>query len=115
MAAVERTLQELELHTKPCITVFNKIDLLPSGFVEQKVRRHGGIGISAINPRTLEPLILAMQEHVADFVPAGASQESALLDRLLLAEEQQKFPDPEGSGVEETGGKRVEINFLEER
>ena len=68
MEAVERTLEKLELHTKPVITVFNKIDLVPADFVERKVKRYGGIGISAMNPRTLEPLILAMQERVAGFM-----------------------------------------------
>ena len=71
MVAVERTLSKLELHTKPAITVFNKTDLVPADFVERKVRKHGGIGISAINPRTLEPLILAMQDRVADFMEVG--------------------------------------------
>jgi GTP-binding protein HflX len=68
MVAVERTLTKLELHTKPAITVFNKTDLVPADFVERKVRKHGGIGISATNPRTLEPLILAMQDHIAGFM-----------------------------------------------
>lgn len=68
MEAVGRTLEKLELHTKPVITVFNKIDLVPADFVERKVKRHMGIGISAINPRTLEPLIFAMQESVAGFM-----------------------------------------------
>jgi len=66
MEAVDRTLRELELHTKPAITVFNKADLVAADFAERKAKKHRGIIISAINPRTLEPLILAMQEHVAD-------------------------------------------------
>jgi len=68
MDSVETTLRNLGLHAKPAITVFNKIDLVPVEFVERKTRKHGGIGISAINPRTLEPLILAMQNNVADFM-----------------------------------------------
>jgi len=74
MVAVERTLTKLELHTKPAITVFNKTDLVPAGFVERKVRKYGGIGISAINPRTLEQLVLAMQDHVADFMDRAVPQ-----------------------------------------
>jgi GTP-binding protein HflX len=74
MIAVERTLTKLELHTKPTITVFNKTDLVPAGFVERKVRKYGGIGISAINPRTLEQLVLAMQDHVADFMDRAVPQ-----------------------------------------
>ena len=68
MDSVESTLKNLELYKKPIITVFNKIDLLPADFVARKLRKYGGIGISAINPRTLEPLILALQDNVADFV-----------------------------------------------
>ncbi len=67
-AAVERILGKLELNSKPVITVFNKTDLVPPEFVERQIRRHGGVGVSAVNPRTLEPLILAMQDHVADFM-----------------------------------------------
>ncbi|MGA2026310.1 MAG: GTPase HflX [Syntrophobacteraceae bacterium] len=82
MVAVERTLRKLELHTKPTITVFNKIDLAPAGFVEGKVRKHGGIGISAINPRTLEALIMAMQDHVAGFMDRAVPQSVEIADRV---------------------------------
>jgi GTP-binding protein HflX len=68
MDSVDRTLRKLELHAKPVVTVFNKVDLVPADFVERKIRRYGGIGISAINHRTLEPLILALQDNVADFM-----------------------------------------------
>ncbi len=68
MDAVERTLGKLGLNSKPVITVFNKTDLVPRDFVERQVRRHRGVGVSAVNPRTLEPLIAAMQDHVAGFM-----------------------------------------------
>ena len=82
MVAVERTLRKLELHTKPAIRVFNKIDLAPAGFVERKVRKHEGIGISAINPRTLEALILAMQDHVAGFMERAIPQNVEIGERV---------------------------------
>ena len=82
MVAVERTLTKLELHTKPTITVFNKTDLVPAGFVERKVRKYGGIGISAINPRTLEPLILAMQDRVAGFIDRAVAQSVEIAERV---------------------------------
>jgi len=82
MVAVERTLRKLELHTKPTVTVFNKIDMAPAGFVEGKVRKHGGIGISAINPRTLEALIMAMQDHVAGFMDRAVPQSVEIADRV---------------------------------
>ncbi len=67
-AAVERILGKLELNSKPVITVFNKTDLVTLDFVACQIRRHGGVGVSAANARTLEPLILAMQDHVANFM-----------------------------------------------
>ncbi len=82
MDAVERTLRKLELHAKPVITVFNKIDLVPADFVERKVRKHRGIGISAMNPRTLEPLIAAMQEHIADFMERAVPQSVEMGERV---------------------------------
>ena len=82
MVAVERTLSKLELHTKPTIKVFNKIDLAPAGFVERKVRKHEGIGISAINPRTLEALILAMQDRVAGFRERAVPQSAQIGERV---------------------------------
>ncbi len=66
--AVEKTLSRLDLDQKPTIMVFNKIDLVGADFIERKIRRYGGIGISAVNPRTLHPLILAMQERIAGFL-----------------------------------------------
>ena len=66
--AVERILGKLELNSKPVITVFNKTDLVPLDLVERQIRRHGGVGVSAVSARTLEPLILAMQDHVANFM-----------------------------------------------
>lgn len=79
MEAVERTLAKLELNAKPVITVFNKIDLVPPELIERKLRRYGGVGISALNSRTLEPLILAMQDHVADFLERDVSRKPELV------------------------------------
>ncbi len=68
ISAVEKTLEGLDLHQKPTIMVFNKIDLVGADFAEQKMRRYGGVGISALSPQTLHPLILAMQERVSGFM-----------------------------------------------
>lgn len=66
--AVENTLARLELDSKPTVMAFNKIDLVGPELLEQKLRKHGGIGISAANPRTLHPLISAMEERIAGFL-----------------------------------------------
>ena len=65
MAAVDRILKELELQYKETVLVFNKTDLLAPEYVQNQVKRYGGVPISALSSRTLEPLILELQDHVA--------------------------------------------------
>jgi len=55
--AVNRILKELGLETKPVILVFNKIDKLSPFEVEQICSRYNAIGISALDKKTLIPLI----------------------------------------------------------
>lgn len=66
ITAVGRILAGLELDDKPAIKVFNKVDLVSLEFVERQLRRHGGVAISALSSRTMEPLILEMQKTVED-------------------------------------------------
>lgn len=68
MAAVDRILAKLELDRKPIITVFNKKETVSPEYLELMLRRHGGVAISAISPRSLEPLILAMQDNIEDLL-----------------------------------------------
>ncbi len=74
--AVQNTLSQLELDKKPTLMVFNKIDTVDPDFAERKKRKHEGITISAVNPRTLHPLIEAMEERIAGFLQrqAGLAQ-----------------------------------------
>lgn len=65
MATVDRILKELELQYKETVLVFNKTDLLDPEYVQNQVKRYGGVPISALSSRTLEPLILELQDHVA--------------------------------------------------
>lgn len=55
--SVNKILRELNLHTKPIMLVFNKIDKLNPSEVEQICRRYNAIGISALDKKTLLPLI----------------------------------------------------------
>jgi GTP-binding protein HflX len=71
MESVERILEQLELHQKPTIVVFNKMDLAHPQVVERKLARHGGVAISAMRSETLKPLILAMQDEVETFLTEG--------------------------------------------
>ncbi len=75
MDAVDRTLAKLDLDRKPAITVFNKTDLVPLEYVERQLRKHRGVAVSALNSRTLEPLISAMQDQVEDFLERAVKSE----------------------------------------
>ncbi len=61
MAAVHRILCELELHEIPRLLVLNKTDLVDPAIVRSLCRRYDAIGISAIHPETLTPLITRAQ------------------------------------------------------
>ena len=75
MAAVDRTLAGLELSAKPTLIVFNKKDLVDLEFAERQVRKHRGITVSALNPRTLDPLILALQDYVEGFLDRAVTKD----------------------------------------
>ncbi len=64
MAAVDRILEMLDLQDKPKLLIFNKMDLVDREFLENQVRRHHGIPISALATRELDPLIAAMERTV---------------------------------------------------
>lgn len=64
MAAVDRILALLELQDKPSLLVFNKMDLVDPELLENHVRRHGGVPVSALAVRELHPLIAAMEQKV---------------------------------------------------
>ncbi|MCX7724277.1 MAG: GTPase HflX [Thermodesulfovibrio sp.] len=55
--SVNKILKQLGLDTKPTILVFNKIDKVSSFEVKQICSRYNAIGISAIDKKTLLPLI----------------------------------------------------------
>lgn len=71
MTAVEHILENLELHRKPILRVFNKADLVDTDFLENQMRRHGAIAISALSSSTLGPLIAAMQREVRGILDRG--------------------------------------------
>ncbi len=71
MAAVDRILNDLELHDKETVLVFNKTDLLDPEYVSNQLKRYGGVAICALSARTLEPLILELQNHVEALLEQG--------------------------------------------
>lgn len=58
--SVNRILAELDLHDKPSLLVFNKIDRIDPEEAENLTRRYKAIGISALDPETLSPLLDAV-------------------------------------------------------
>lgn len=57
MYSVRRILEDLGLNNIPMVRVFNKMDNVEPGFVAQQCKIFNGIPISAINLRSLPPLI----------------------------------------------------------
>ncbi|MGQ9687865.1 MAG: GTPase HflX [Desulfobaccales bacterium] len=66
MAAVARLLASLELTDKPVLPVFNKMDLVAPELAALQSRIHGGVAVSALDPRTLPPLIARLEERVEE-------------------------------------------------
>jgi len=62
--AVHRTLTQLELHQKPTIMVFNKMDLADTTMLHHDLKSYGGVAICALSTKTLGPLIQTMEDHV---------------------------------------------------
>ncbi len=66
MAAVDHILGSLDLLDKPVLKVFNKTDLAPPELAALQVRIHQGVAISALDDKTLPPLIARLEERVEE-------------------------------------------------
>ncbi len=64
LTAVVAILDELRLGSVPRWLVFNKCDQAPPQQVEVLCRRFGAIGISALQPTTLRPLLARLETYV---------------------------------------------------
>jgi GTP-binding protein HflX len=88
MEAVDRILAEIGLHDKETMLVFNKADLADPEFIGIQLMRYGGVAVSALSSKTLEPLILEMQDHIETlleqgvFAPTSPSQQKRLEPEL---------------------------------
>lgn len=69
ISAVVQILQDLNLDTLPRTLVFNKCDRLPRHEAELLCRRYHAIGVSALQPDTLEPLLDHLEHDLARAVP----------------------------------------------
>lgn len=64
MAAVELVLKELDVTETPRLLVWNKIDCVEPARVEQLLRTHGGLAISAATGNGLEGLLLDLERRL---------------------------------------------------
>ncbi|RMF86657.1 MAG: GTPase HflX [Nitrospinota bacterium] len=71
--SVEKILQELHLEQTPRLLVFNKIDKVDPGTVENLCRLYGAIAISAVDASTLPPLVKRIEQLLWERFPAGPS------------------------------------------
>lgn len=85
IASVETVLQSLALDQIPRVLVFNKCDQLPAGQAEVLCRRYAAIGISALQPETLPPLLRHLEERLADLVPLDGSSKKLTTQGPTLA------------------------------
>lgn len=77
ISAVVKILQDLNLDTLPRTLVFNKCDRLSRQEAELLCRRYQAVGVSALQPQTLEPLLDHLERELAAVVPAeGAALEA---------------------------------------
>jgi GTP-binding protein HflX len=83
ITAVVTILQELKLETLPRVLVFNKCDRLPPQHVTPLCRRYHAIGISALQPETLPPLLAHLDAHIqtlaAERTPAAVADPALAL------------------------------------
>jgi GTP-binding protein HflX len=64
ISAVLAILQELKLDHIPCVLVFNKCDRLPPMHRIALCRRFHAIGVSALQPHTLRPLLDRLESQI---------------------------------------------------
>lgn len=85
ISAVEAILRDLNLDALPRTLVFNKCDRLPPDEAALLCRRYGAVGISAIHPGTLHPLLRHLEQQLALLVPDAGMPSVKGPDSLVLA------------------------------
>jgi len=79
ISAVVKILQDLNLDTLPRTLVFNKCDRLPHHEAELLCRRYQAIGVSALQPDTLQPLLDHLERELALAVPSEHATPDAVV------------------------------------
>ena len=84
ITAVIAILQELNLDHIPRMLVFNKCDRLPTHQIEPLSRRYHAIGISALQPATLRPLLAELEAYVRSLTEGRAGTVHSLIQDGVL-------------------------------
>ena len=79
ISAVVKILQDLNLDTLPRTLVFNKCDRLSRQEGDLLCRRYQAVGVSALQPQTLEPLLDHLERELAAVVPPDGPASDAPL------------------------------------
>ena len=87
MAAVEDILLSLGLQEKPVLKVFNKKDLVSPQLARSQCRRHRGVAVSAVDEKTLPPLIARLEERVEELWAARGQGPGPQVRSLMVPEE----------------------------
>ncbi len=75
IAAVEEILTQLGLERVPRLLVLNKMDMAPFDRRVALARRHQAVAISALDPRTLPPLLERLESMVEGLKPPGRAMD----------------------------------------
>ena len=85
ISAVVTILQELNLHAIPRVLVFNKCDRIPQAVAELICRRYRAIGLSALQPETLHPLMDHLELEHAAILPPDPPPATVMESAVTLA------------------------------
>jgi GTPase len=85
VSAVVAILQELDLSTIPRTLVFNKCDRIAPAVADLLCRRYGAIGISAVQPQTLHPLLEHLERLLSTLLPQEPAGNFGTAPALTLA------------------------------
>lgn len=85
ISAVATVLQDLNLQAIPRALVFNKCDRIPQAIAELLCRRYGAIGVSALQPDTLPPLMHHLETRLAELLLPGSTPNASNRPLLALA------------------------------
>lgn len=75
IAAVDNIMDELDLTDAPRLLVLNKMDQAPPERLETLANRFGGVAVSALKPKTLHPLLRAIENRLFTRVRQAVSRQ----------------------------------------